>query len=246
MSGLATTQSGAARPATRTGCRDRILVVLHQESSTPGRVGLILKHRGYRLDIRRPPLGDPLPATLAEHRAAIFFGGPMSANDEHEFIRRERDWIAVPLGEAKPFLGICLGAQLLARHAGGAVGEHRRGIVEIGYFPLVATPAGEALMEWPPCVHQWHREWLTPPEGADVLAVGTRGEAQAFRIGRCAYGVQFHPELTLAMVHRWTVRGANRFHLEGAQERHQHFEGRMRHDRAVRQWLERFLDLWLA
>ena len=224
----------------------RILIVLHQESSTPGRIGLILKHRGYSLDIRRPALGDALPETLSEHRAAIVFGGPMSVNDDSEFIKRERDWLAVPLSQEKPFLGICLGAQLLTTHLGGTVGEHPEGKVEIGYFPIKPTPVGEALMEWPSCVHQWHREWMMPPPGAEILAVGEGGEAQAFRAGRHAFAVQFHAELTLAMVHRWTVRGAARFDLKGAQERHHHFEGRMRHDRAVRHWLDRFLDLWLT
>jgi len=87
-----------------------ILIVLHQETSTPGRVGHSLRLRGYRLDVRRPPLGDPLPASMAEHAGAIIFGGPMSANDTTDFIRREIDWLSAPLKENKPFLGICLGA----------------------------------------------------------------------------------------------------------------------------------------
>ena len=159
----------------------RILIVLHQESSTPGRIGLILKHRGYSLDIRRPPLGDALPDTLADHRAAIVFGGPMSVNDDSEFIHREREWMAVPLAEEKPLLGICLGAQLITTHLGGTVGEHPGGLVEIGYFPIRPTPAGEAMMEWPACVHQWHREWMRPPERTLILVEGEGGEAQAFR-----------------------------------------------------------------
>ena len=72
-----------------------ILIVLHQETSTPGRVGHALRQRGYPLDVRRPALGDPLPATMAEHAGAIIFGGPMSANDTTDFIRREIDWLRV-------------------------------------------------------------------------------------------------------------------------------------------------------
>src|SRR5450631_2391591 len=91
-----------------------VLIVLHQETSTPGRVGNALRALGYRLDIRRPRFGDPLPETLEGHAGAVIFGGPMSANDPDDFVRQEIDWIAVPLREQRPFLGICLGAQMLA------------------------------------------------------------------------------------------------------------------------------------
>ena len=63
----------------------RILVVLHQETSTPGRVGLMLQEMGYALDIVRPPMGQELPETLENHEGAVIFGGPMSANDGDEY-----------------------------------------------------------------------------------------------------------------------------------------------------------------
>jgi GMP synthase (glutamine-hydrolysing) len=224
----------------------RILVVLHQETSSPGRVGQLLTRRGYILDIRRPRYGDPLPETLSEHAGAIVFGGPMSANDEDDFVRREIDWLAVPLAEQKPFFGICLGAQMLVRHLGGTVAPNPHGKVEIGYYPLSATEAGQALMSWPSHVYQWHREGFDLPTGADLLAAGEDFPNQAFRVGPAAYGIQFHPELTLAMMHRWTVRGAQRFELPGAQTHQHHFEGRHLYDRQTLLWLERFLDMWLA
>ncbi len=95
-----------------------VLIILHQESSTPGRVGNALRALGYALDIRRPRFGDSLPATMDGHSGAVIFGGPMSANDGDDYISREIDWIGVPLRENRPFLGICLGAQMLARHLG--------------------------------------------------------------------------------------------------------------------------------
>src|SRR3977135_1495431 len=95
------------------------LILLHQENSTPGRIGHALKERGVPLDIRRPRYGDPMPETMAEHRGAIIFGGSMSANEQDDLARREIDWIAVPLKERKPFLGICLGAQMVALQLGG-------------------------------------------------------------------------------------------------------------------------------
>src|SRR6185312_12238591 len=91
-----------------------VLIVLHQETSTPGRIGNALRVLGHQLDIRRPRFGDALPVTLAAHAGAVIFGGPMSANDLDDYVRREIDWIAVPLLEQRPLLGICLGAQMLA------------------------------------------------------------------------------------------------------------------------------------
>ena len=79
-----------------------VLIVLHQETSSPGRVGQELIRMGFPLDIRRPPLGDALPGTLENHSGAVVFGGPMSANDEADHIRAETDWLAVPLRENKP------------------------------------------------------------------------------------------------------------------------------------------------
>ncbi len=138
----------------------KILIVLHQEQSTPGRVGYALRQRGYELDIRRPRFGDPLPATMADHAAAVIFGGPQSANDPDDFIKAEIDWIGVPLRENKPYLGICLGAQMLAKQLGERVFTHPEGKAEVGYYPVRPTPAGRAICDWPAYQYQWHREGL--------------------------------------------------------------------------------------
>jgi GMP synthase (glutamine-hydrolysing) len=173
-----------------------ILIVLHQENSTPGRVGHALRQRGFPLDIRRPRYGDPLPATMVGHAGAIIFGGPMSANDADDFIGREIDWIALPLKEQKPFLGICLGAQMLARQLGSRVFPHADGHAEIGYYPIRPTETGRTVCDpWPEQVYQWHREGFDLPAGADLLAEGDTFPVQAFRYGG-GYALQFHPDVT--------------------------------------------------
>jgi GMP synthase (glutamine-hydrolysing) len=229
-----------------TAARQPILVVLHRDNSAPGRVGYALQQRGYPLDVRRPCFGDPLPDTLAEHAGAIIFGGPMSANDTHEFVRRETDWIAVPLKERKPFLGICLGAQMLARQLGSRVYPHAEGQAEIGYYPIRPTELGRVLCDpWPEQVYQWHREGFDLPSGAELLAEGDAFPVQAFRIGS-SYGVQFHPEVTHHTICRWTVRGHERTFLPGAKQRAAHFADRAVYDLAGRVWLAAFLDHWLG
>lgn len=228
---------------TQDGQRLPILVILHQEMSTPGRVGQRLVQRGYELDIRRPPLGDALPETLEAHEGAVMFGGPMSANDSDDYVKRETDWLAVPLKEDKPFIGICLGAQMLVNHLGGEVYAHSEGDVEIGWYDLEPTEAGERLMEWPKKIYQFHREGFTLPDGAVHLAKSEAYPNQAFRYGDNAWAVQFHAELTLAMMHRWSIKGADRFVLPNAQQGHEHLAGRFVHDPPVSKWLDDFLDL---
>ncbi len=227
---------------TAKNARPKILIVLHQEMSTPGRVGHLLIENGFDLDVRRPPLGDSLPETLADHAGAVMFGGPMSANDPEDFVRRETDWLAVPLAEDRPFLGICLGAQMLVNHLGGTVQGHDDGLVEIGWYPLQATEAGQALMPWPNMVYQFHREGFSLPSGATLLATAETYPNQAFRYGRNAWGIQFHGELTRMMMHRWVVRGAHRFELPGAQPGRDHLGGRLVWDMQLKRWLTEFLE----
>lgn len=234
--------------AGRDAGRSPVLIVLHQETSTPGRVGNALRALGYRLDIRRPRFGDPLPATLDGHSGAVMFGGPMSANDPDDYIRREIEWLAVPLREQRPFIGICLGAQMLASHLGARVAPDPQGRAKIGYYPIQPTAMGENLCAgWPAQAYHWHREGFDLPAGCELLAEGARDDIfpiQAFRSGSC-YGLQFHPDVTTAMMHRWTTRGHERLKLPGARPRADHFAWRAVHDVAERAWLMQFLDGWL-
>jgi GMP synthase (glutamine-hydrolysing) len=221
-----------------------VCIVLHQEQSNPGHVGQWFRRNGYALDIRKPRYGDPLPETLDGHCGAVIFGGPMSANDKDDFICAETAWIGVALEERKPLLGICLGAQMLANHLGAKVGFHRDEIAEVGYYPLVNTDEGSRFCQFPDHVYQWHREGFELARDARLLA--TSGGAfpnQAFAYGS-AIGVQFHPEITYAQVHRWTGHSHGRLVMKGARERHEHIQGHVEHAPKVHGWLDRFLHRW--
>jgi GMP synthase (glutamine-hydrolysing) len=187
-----------------------------------------------------------LPESLADYAGAAIFGGPMSANDEDDYIQSETDWMKVPLEEGVPFLGLCLGAQMLARHLGAPVTRHPNGRVEVGYYPLRPTQAGARLFAWPDWVHHFHREGFDLPTGAVLLAEGDVFRNQAFSYGPTAFGIQFHIELTNAMVGRWTRRMSERARQPGAQEAADHFAGRALHDWKTAIFLEAFLDHWLA
>lgn len=226
--------------------KPKILTVMHQEGSTPGRVGLLLEEMGYQLISCKPALGDKLPETLEDYAGAVVFGGPMSANDTDSFIKEEIDWMSVPLRENKPFFGICLGAQMLCKQLGGEVKPHDSQHAEIGYYPIQGTQAGKTMMEWPDHVYQWHTEGFSIPEDATLLASGEEFPNQAFQYGEKAFGVQFHSEVTHYMMNKWTTKAAHRLTLPGAQDREQQFGARPIHDPAVRKWLVEFLDKWVG
>ncbi len=235
--------SGHPRAALR---RDRpILIVLHQAHSTPGRIGRWLIDNGYRLDVRKPRFGDPLPTTMDDHAGAIIFGGPMSANDPDNYIKREIDWIGVPLRDRAPFLGVCLGAQMMVRHLGGHVGPHSKGRVEIGYHRLSATAAGERLCRWPATVFQWHKEGFSLPGGTQALVETRHFPNQAFVYGT-GFGIQFHPEITYHMVNKWSTSAAHMLARDGAQPRREQLNDHHMAAPAVGAWLDDVMPRWLA
>ena len=224
-----------------------MLVVLHQEHSSPGHIGLKLLTRGLSLDVRRPRFGDPLPATLVGHAGAVVFGGPMSANDPDDYIREEIDLVTLALREERPFLGVCLGAQMMAKALGAKVAPHPDEHVEWGYHDIVPVKDDGSGPAWPSRVFQWHKEGFELARGAVPLAKAEGSfPNQAFRYGPAAFGVQFHPEITYAMVGRWSGRNEHRLHLRGAQARNAQLEDHMRHAPGIQRWVAQFMEHWLS
>jgi GMP synthase (glutamine-hydrolysing) len=223
-----------------------ILVVVHQETSNPGLVGQVLRDYGYRLDVCCPAAGQFLPE-IDRYDGAIVFGGPMSANDDLslEFIRQELNWIPTVLAAGKPYLGICLGAQLLARVLGATVAPHPDDRREIGYRQIQPVPGHHNPLSTLTHVYHWHREGFTLPHGAELLATGSLFPHQAFRYGETAYGLQFHPEMTAEMIDYWTTQASEQMLLPDAQPYEQQLQHHISHAEAVERWLRGFLQTWL-
>lgn len=224
----------------------KVLVVTHEAEASTGRVGEELQARGYQLELCRPYAGEPLPEAPAAYAGVVVFGGKMSANDEHlDYIPSELHWIPKVLSAGTPYLGICLGGQLLARVLGAGVARHAEGLHEIGYTRIRPTAAGLGNFPAPMHVYQWHCEGFEVPRGAELLAAGDVFEHQAFRFGE-AVGLQFHPEVTPAILERWTGDGRDMDRPGATKDRGEHFEGARRHDGAVEAWLKQFLNEWLG
>ncbi len=224
--------------------RRTALLIVHRETSDPGRVGRLLSQCGYDLDIRCPNLGHALPESMAGYDAAVIFGGPMSVNDGHDMpgIGAELAFMPKILESDTPFLGICLGAQLLARTLGADVWPHPKGLTEIGYYRIIPTKAGATYFDGPTMFYEWHREGFDLPASATLLATGETFTNQAFRYGERALGIQFHPEVTREMIGKWTEQGVERLKSPGAQPAEAHIEGMKRYDVAVDRWIRRTIN----
>jgi GMP synthase-like glutamine amidotransferase len=152
------------------------------------------------MDIRRVDLGE-LPSDPGEFDAVIALGGPMSVNEEGElpWLRDEKRLIRAAVEAGKPYLGICLGAQLLASAFGARVFPNAQR--EIGWFALKAAPGMEAhpiariCLDDTPVFH-WHGETFDLPADAIHLLESEACRHQAFLLGPRALGLQFHAETT--------------------------------------------------
>jgi len=224
-----------------------ILLVTHSEWRE-ARITPMLQAKGYAVERRCPAQGCVLPDDVGSYAGAIVFGGAQSANDgpTTPHIAREIDWIRGYVAGGGRYLGICLGGQLLARAFGAPVERHPQGISEIGYYPLRPTAVGRALFPDELHVYHWHQEGFDLPEGAELLATGDAFPHQAFRLGRYAYGLQFHPEVRPADARAWMDDGFDHSTRPGAQSREQQEAGFARYDPPIAAWLDGFLDNWLT
>lgn len=188
----------------------RVLIVQNFEKTGLGQIGVALAEAGAQMDIRYAHLGDPLPADAAGHDAIVVLGGGQNALDDAsspyfpELLALMRDFA----DGGRALLGICLGSQLLARAYGadnliGAASEF--GWCDVALTPEAADdPVLSAAPERFP-IFQWHDDTFTLPRTGTRLAGNMVAHNQAFRIGRAAYGIQFHFEADRAMVRQWNA-----------------------------------------
>jgi GMP synthase-like glutamine amidotransferase len=188
-----------------------ITVVRHVPFEDLGRIGPALDRADLAYEYFDLFAGatPPDPATL---RALILMGGPQSANDHTDYLRTELRLIEATMRAGQPVLGICLGAQLIAKALGARV--YPNPVKEIGWFPLHFTESakGDRLLAGlpnPSTVLQWHGETFDLPNGAENLARSERCRNQAFRYGSQVYGFQFHLETTPEMIADWCRQDAN-------------------------------------
>ncbi len=189
----------------------RLLVVVPSDTDPPANLGRWLRDAGMELDERHTDTGDPLPADLAGYDGLVVLGGPQSAMDDDATspeLAGARALLEQALDADLPTLAICLGAQLLAQAGGGRVRRGTEG-PEVGALLVAKRDRADddplfAPLPISPDVIQFHHDEISQlPDGAVLLASSPVYAHQAFRVGTCVYGVQFHIETTADIVDEW-------------------------------------------
>jgi GMP synthase (glutamine-hydrolysing) len=185
----------------------RILLLQNSVHAPAGVVGERLAAGGADRVLLQPLDGDAVPDTTEGYDGLVVLGGPMNAGDDPRYpnLAAEAALIRRFAGRGLPVLGICLGAQLMARAFGAAVRQNP--VPEIGFTAIDALPAAAndpvlGKGPWPPLMH-WHYDTFDLPAGATLLASTAACRHQAFRMAPGQYGFQFHLEVTAAIIGDW-------------------------------------------
>lgn len=195
--------------------RKPVLIIQHAPHEHPAALRRALESQGIRTLWIHPYRGEHYPA-VTEIEGMVSLGGPMGANDQtlHPWINAECELLkACALGQ-KPVVGICLGAQMMAKALGGSVEPNP--VAEVGWFPIALNKEGQSdpiagAAGAGPTVYHWHGDTFHLPEGAVLLGNSKACARQAYRFGDQAYGFQFHPEADHQLVLEWLA-------IEGIEE----------------------------
>lgn len=185
-----------------------VVCVQNEAADTLGLAPRLLREAGCEVTVLRAFDATAEWPSATGPRGLVVFGGAMNADqlERYPYLRRLRQLIRQTVDHGVPTLGICLGSQLLARAFGARV--YRAPARELGFRPIVPTAdaAGDPLLaglKGGDRLFQWHEDTFDLPAGATLLAMGEAGLAQAYRMGRNAWGVQFHPEVDAEQIEDW-------------------------------------------
>jgi len=193
----------------------RVLIVKNIQREGPGLFRDVLLEQRVGADVVELDRGDTIPA-LDEYGALIVLGGPPSANDTTDAMKAQVERTREAIETGLPYLGICLGHQVLGKAAGATV--VRNGVKEIGFAQSDGSPYEVQLTETgvrDPLFHgvpesfrvfQLHGEAVEANDDTEVLATGSECPVQAIRVGRRAYGLQMHVEVVPEMLAVWAAQ----------------------------------------
>lgn len=191
------------------------IVVFQHSELGPGRFGVTFRDHGFRLDIRRPDLGDAVPSDLDAIEGLLILGGAQNVTDagQYAWMGQELALIKQAHERGLPVIGVCLGAQMIAHALGGTVAQ-RAGAPDLGFAQVSVTIPGqtETMMAGVPWNHfqpfSCEQEITQLPPGAMLLMSSKNTKNAAFKVGHRTYAFAFHPECDRPMVDLLWARSA--------------------------------------
>lgn len=227
-----------------------LYVIDHWALAEPDAGRRHLVARGHDVRVVEPWRGETLPDLTGGEAGLMVMGGPQMVTDltAHPYLADECRLIEQAMAKNVPLVGICLGSQLVAHVLGADVGPHRDGLQCFGYYQTRATDEADALFPERLVTLNGNTQHWSLPAGARLLAQGETDVApnQAFSYGRTTIGLQFHPEVTRAILDQWQRDHGHVIGLPGTQSRAEQDAGFGRHDAALKAWYGGFLDTWFG
>jgi GMP synthase (glutamine-hydrolysing) len=220
----------------------KALILMHVEHEGPGTLGTFLQEEGVETRTLHLYRGDECPSDPGETDLIVSMGGPMNVYEDgkYPFLAEEVRFLSTAMKAGIPVMGICLGAQIIARACAAAV--YRAPVEEIGWSTVTITEEGrrdtlfEGMLREVP-VLQWHGDTFDVPEGGTLLATSAACPNQAFRVGS-AFGLQFHVEVDADLLGDWFTDSPRREEILARYE-----ELRVPFDERARQIYGRFAEL---
>jgi GMP synthase (glutamine-hydrolysing) len=220
-----------------------ILHIFHGEQRED-RVSRILLDLGFDVQWVNPVRGEHLPTDRDNYAGVVVYGGVHSVNDDLEHVRQEQAWINQWIEEDRPYLGLCLGGQFLARALNAKVGPHPEARIETGFNAIYPVNGGNDVIPETLYAYQWHNEGFDLPENCELLASGKRFANQAFRYRPHIYGFQFHPEVSTEVMMIWFQEGGHALVHPDATPPASQLRDAHVFDHKVETWTQNFLTKW--
>lgn len=222
----------------------RFVLIRHGDDPDDDRVVTYFRSKGVEPEIIRPFKGEVLGDVDAAVGGSVVYGGPFNVfeEDKHPFLHDEARWIRRCMAADVPLLGICQGAQQIARVLGAEVGPREGEPNEFGYYRVTPSEAGRDFLPDSLVVAQSHFHEFQLPPGAEHLAGSALFPNQAFKYGDRTFGFQFHAEVTPRCFRRWQEAPWARYGKPGAQTREEQDQLMALHDRPQHEWFMRFMD----
>ena len=224
-----------------------ILFISHHNDTELGLMEEFFLSNSYNIHITKPLHGNILPTNIDNYAGVIILGGAMNVDDKEKYpeLEKELKWIENLINTNIPIIGICLGAQLIAKVCGAKVQNHKKNLVEIGYKNISFINSSTIVKSFPPKVYHWHKQGFSLPNNAIHLASNSIFDIQAFSIKDKIIGFQFHPEVVEDMILNWNIKTPQMLSMNGAVNTDIQLKDHSKYSEFVKRWFNNLLKNWL-